>query len=144
MQEISDKHGGKIPYSENHVYKAWLREVRSINCLPALEILQQFCLLLGKARNLFNDGKRGRGRKGSIMALCSNVHRDVGKIYIDGSHSSVDSLSWFERPELRNNQAMEQAHTATIKLGDASTYSARGSFERWIDVAKKTRAFSCE
>ena len=50
------------------------------------------------------------------------------------THNDVKALSWKNRPDLRNNQGMEQSHNVTIKLGDASINSTNGSWERWINV----------
>ena len=72
------------------------------------------------------------------MHVVHKVYGQVGRVYINGSHADCEFLSWYERPTQRNNQGLEQQHTITNRLGDASAQtSSRGTFERWIEVARK-------
>lgn len=94
--------------------------------------------MLTKARTLFNEGKNGKGRKGSIFRCCHDIFYKVSTIYFNGAHSDLQSLSIYNRPDGRNNQALEGIHTGTINLGasDANN-SAKGSVERFINTVKK-------
>jgi len=94
--------------------------------------------MLQKARNLFNGGKSGKGRQGSLFRCCYDIFQKASKIYFAGTHSDLQSLSLYDRPAGRNNQALEGIHTGTINLGKSdANNSAKGSVERFINTVKK-------
>ena len=62
----------------------------------------------------------------------------AGDIYFNGSHSDYKTLSLYHRPHDRNNQALEGSHNAAIAIGESdAAHSSRGSFQRWLNTAKK-------
>ena len=48
---------------------------------------------------------------------------------------SAESLTVHPRPRKRNNQGLESSHSVTILIGDSCSETARGSWERWWEVA---------
>ena len=119
-------------------YKRWLRKLRCINCLPADEIENAFKKLLEDAMGRLMMEKKAKGRRGTTPSVARKAHHKISKVNINASHSDVDALSLYERPDLWNNQGHVQFNTLLIKLGYTSFITWHGTFERWSDVAKKT------
>ena len=44
------------------------------------------------------------------MRAYHDVHKKIGKTFIEGTHSSCDELSWFDRPDERGAQPMEASN----------------------------------
>ena len=86
---------------------------------------------------MFNNGVWRKCAKDSVIRCAATVHSKLKSIYIDGSHAKPQALSYYNRPSHRNNQSLEAQNLHTVRLGDACSESVRGSFERWIQVAKK-------
>ena len=93
--------------------------------------------MISKARKLFNPDKKGRCTKGSFFCVCCEIYENASSNYFAGTHSDLQSLSVYDRPTGRNNQALEGIHVGTINLGasDANN-SAKGSVERFINAVK--------
>ena len=57
--------------------------------------------LLNVAREVFNEGKSGDGRKYSLMRKCVKIHNKVRKVYINGTYATTEALSWYNMPAAR-------------------------------------------
>lgn len=73
-------------------------------------------ILLKEAREEFNSGRSGKGKKGTIFRCCINVYTLLKKTYINGTHSDCRTLSFYYRPKNRSNQGIEGSNKSKIIL----------------------------
>ena len=66
------------------------------------KIEYQACKIQEKARSLFNDGRNGRGRKGTKIPVFSDIY-DLAKKYRNGQNSEAEQLSAYEHMSNRSN-----------------------------------------
>jgi len=103
----SNKISGKKYYNENPEFKKMLRKIRCICCMPAHKMIDQFDKLKKEAYSALNNGKRGKGVKGSPMHKFSKLWNTVRQTYLSGQSSICEVLSWYERPRALSNQPIE-------------------------------------
>ena len=92
---------------------------------------------------MFNDGANGKGRRGSLMRKCHEIHQSIAKVFIDGTHSTCEALSYYERPTERSNQPIEGSNKSKNSINRELTNNGKNTFESYIELGKVLEKQSC-
>lgn len=128
--------GGKNYYSHIHPdfdekFKRCIRKLRALFVMPPEKIEIQALKIKKKAQRLFNGGKNGRGKRGSKMAIFSDVY-DLSEKYRNGKNCTAAQLSTYHRMQNRSNQPNEGGNKFRNFVGkEVVRQGAKPTIESW-------------
>ena len=125
----------KKEYEENDKVKNWCDRLIAIRFDPAEIMMQTYNELLEEARLTFNEGKKGKGLKGSIFRKCLKYWKYGKKVFVNGTHATVKELSCFHRPCHRSNQAIEGSNKNKNAMMKRITKGATITGEHWLQLS---------
>jgi uncharacterized membrane protein len=127
----------KHEYETDERVKAWWHKMAAIRFDKGELMEETYNDLLEEARETFNEGKRGNGKKGSLFRKCFKAWSYGKKVFINGTHSGVHELSCFDRPDDRSNQAMEASNAVKNKMMRRITRGAAVKGEHWLELSRE-------
>ena len=125
----------KMEYKTNPDVQDWCDRMIVIRFDPPETMEATFNGLLEEARRNFNDGKSGKGKKGSLFRKCHSYWAYANRTFINGSHATVHELSCYHRPEDRSNQAIEASNKHKNMLIKEIAQDREVSGEHWLQLS---------
>ena len=127
------KHGPKFVNSE---HLQWEKQLRTLPCLPAPEIIPKFEELKKEGFGiLWNFGKTNAWDDVLEQLI------KVDKVYLNGSHCTVETLSYFDRFQTRSNQGVERLNKTKNRhirkaFGRRRRKNEKFSLEAYLEMFK--------
>lgn len=130
-----NKYFGKKVYRRNLDVQKWCDRLKAIRFLPGDEMAEFKEDLLKEARHIFNEDKQGQGTKGSIFRACVKLCKYMDKVFLDGTHSTCESLSCTTRFDFRSCQPMEQSNRVKNDIMKDIRPAGKVTGEDWLELA---------